>query len=213
MWTMVNNLDKMIAASGMAKKDVAAAKGVTPETLSRHISGRISITRQDADDYARILGCLAQQIMFVTPPLPILNIVRPISGSKDPLQIIKDPAQKARAAYVPFYFAREHIVSLWELPLTYQGRYTEYRNALEILDSSNMHTGTVGAECVMHVCYAMADNGIIYRGMLYPEPGGTYTLHNADETAFETKKNLTLQWAIPVTGVVFRPELRGVEIV
>ena len=54
---MANNLDEMIGLTGMSKKDVAELKGVTPETVSRHIHSKISMTLQDVDDYARILKC------------------------------------------------------------------------------------------------------------------------------------------------------------
>ena len=37
---MPNNLDAMIARSGMSKREVAALKGITPETLSRHVTAR-----------------------------------------------------------------------------------------------------------------------------------------------------------------------------
>ena len=53
---MPNNLDKKIAESGMSKKEVAAAKGITPETLSRHVHGKIQMTLQDAEQYGKILA-------------------------------------------------------------------------------------------------------------------------------------------------------------
>ena len=53
MTIMPNNLHKMITSSGLSKREVAALKGVTPETLSRHISGKIGISLDDAEQYAR----------------------------------------------------------------------------------------------------------------------------------------------------------------
>ena len=35
------NFEKMIAEAGMLKRDIALAKGVKAETLSRHINGQI----------------------------------------------------------------------------------------------------------------------------------------------------------------------------
>ena len=59
MSIMPNNLNKMIISSGKSKREVAQAKGITPETLSRHISGKIGISLDDAEHYAEILGCTA----------------------------------------------------------------------------------------------------------------------------------------------------------
>ena len=48
MSQMPNNLNQMIAESGKSKAQVAAEKGLTPETLSRHIHSKIQITLKDA---------------------------------------------------------------------------------------------------------------------------------------------------------------------
>ena len=61
---MANNLENCIRKAGKAKKEVAAAKGVTPETLSRHMHGRIQMTMLDAEEYARILDVPVQQILI-----------------------------------------------------------------------------------------------------------------------------------------------------
>ena len=41
---MANNLEVMIAKAGMTKREVASLKGITPETLSRHVHGKIQMT-------------------------------------------------------------------------------------------------------------------------------------------------------------------------
>mgnify|MGYP005993696415 CR=1 FL=1 len=69
---MPNNLDKKIAESGMSKKEVAVAKGITPETLSRHVHGKIQMTLADAEQYGKILGCTAQEVLFPTKPLSVI---------------------------------------------------------------------------------------------------------------------------------------------
>ena len=73
---MGNNLDKMIRQSGMTNKQVAEEKGIKPETLSRHKSGAINISRQDAKEYAEILNCLPQQIMYQSKPIPMLGKIK-----------------------------------------------------------------------------------------------------------------------------------------
>ena len=74
-FVMTNNLDQMIRRSGMTNTQVAEEKGIKRETLSRHKSGVIRITRQDAEEYAKILNCLPQQIMYQNSPITLLGHV------------------------------------------------------------------------------------------------------------------------------------------
>ena len=73
MIVMNNNLDKMIRAAGLQKKVVAERKGVTPETLSRHIHEKVPMTLRDAEDYAEILGCTPHQISYKSDPVKIVG--------------------------------------------------------------------------------------------------------------------------------------------
>ena len=58
----------MIAQSGKSKAQVAQEKGLTPETLSRHIHSKIQITLKDAEEYAEICGCTVYQIILQLNP-------------------------------------------------------------------------------------------------------------------------------------------------
>ena len=72
MW-MPNNLDKKIAESWHVKKRSGGLKGITPETLSRHVHGKIQMTLQDAEQYGKILGCAAQDVLFATNPIKVIG--------------------------------------------------------------------------------------------------------------------------------------------
>jgi len=54
MLLMQNNLEHMIRAANMTKREVAALKGITPENLSRQVNGHTNITLRDAEEYAKI---------------------------------------------------------------------------------------------------------------------------------------------------------------
>ena len=54
--SMDYNLAECIEKSDMTNNEVAAAKGVTPETLRRHKNGKIQMSIKDAEHYARILN-------------------------------------------------------------------------------------------------------------------------------------------------------------
>ena len=73
MSQMPNNLNQMISLSGKSKAQVAQEKGLTPETLSRHIHSKIQITLKDAEEYAEICGCSVYEILFITKPVPIIG--------------------------------------------------------------------------------------------------------------------------------------------
>lgn len=66
------NFEKAIQASGLTKKEIAYRKNVEPATLSRHLSGAIPLTLDQAYDYAEILGCSPQEILFPLETMPVI---------------------------------------------------------------------------------------------------------------------------------------------
>ena len=70
---MPNNLLDIIQQSGYTNKEIAAKRGVTPETLSRHIHGHINMSIQDIEAYAEILKVTPQSILFNESPIPIID--------------------------------------------------------------------------------------------------------------------------------------------
>ena len=61
---MVNNLKTIAKRAGFTGKALADERGVTPETVSRHMTGRVRLSLEDAGDYAAILGCTPEEILF-----------------------------------------------------------------------------------------------------------------------------------------------------
>ena len=70
---MPNNLDFMIRRSGLLRKEIAERKGIRPETVSRHISGALNFSLKDAEQYAAILDCSAQDILFAQNAVPLFG--------------------------------------------------------------------------------------------------------------------------------------------
>ena len=68
-----NNLEALIKSSGKTKREIAQLKGVTPETLSRHIHGKIDMSIGDAEDYARILQTTVLSVLFANIPIKIIG--------------------------------------------------------------------------------------------------------------------------------------------
>ena len=70
---MPNNLLEIIQRSGYTNKEIAQKRGVTPETLSRHIHGHINMSIHDIEAYAEILKVSPQSILFSEAPIPIIG--------------------------------------------------------------------------------------------------------------------------------------------
>ena len=228
MTVMPNNLDAMIARSGMSKREVAALKGVTPETLSRQIHGKIQMTLADAERYSKILDCSPQDVLFALPPVPIVGYCKitkcdpqtpdcPDMGVRIEREI--SAGKKMGKVYLQTYTAIDTAAVIWSSDKGYHGPWEEWKNAVEYVEREPIEKGFVSDNAIQHDCYVylaepVFEYGIKRRliaGTLYPEPGGLYTIHN---TYTDSRLNgQKLIWASAMLSVSFRPDLRGVQIV
>jgi len=213
-----NNLETIIRKSGMTKRQVAQARGVTPETLSRHIHGHINMTITDAEEYAKVLGCNAQQIMFLAEPIDIIaNCHIHINNIID-RNFVERPTQQV---FMPDYYLANTFAIQWTKDDEYQGMWFEWNSAIQFVLKDPIINSYVHKECVQQVSlvkfvepqHCENTNRVITHtsGILYPAPKNQYTIwSSAFGTAIE---NVKLEWATPQMQAVFRPELRGVSIV
>ena len=222
MLLMSNNLSVMIARSGLHKKDVGAAIGVAPETVSRHMSGNIQINLKLAEDYAKVLNCEAQDILFATKPLKIImhnhihadgEISRVLAG-----QIC--PRTKGRAKsgkiYMNHMFQDKLSAIIVTMDKDYTGKAEEYRDSINIVRSEPVQQSYVDDACEKRPSYFRAKDGQgqvtdIGYGILYAEPGYLYTV--VDTNTGDIRRGLELIWATPHISTVFRPDLREINIV
>lgn len=227
---MPNNLDTIIVRSGMSKREVAALKGITPETLSRQIHGKIQLTLQDAERYARILDCTAQDILFATPPVPIIGYCNLVECDSDdptcpPMGCYverKISAGKTMGkVYLPNYIQQNTGAILWSTEKNYTGPFQLWKTAVEFIQLDPIKNEYVSDDAIQHECYALLKNSVtetgsnrstnLVRGTLYPEPGDLYTIHNA--TCGAMVKGQEVIWASAILAASFRPNLRGLEII
>ena len=94
-----NNLSAVVAAFKLknpdeSNKTIAAKKGVTPETVSRHVHSKIDMSMGDINDYAKILGCTEFDILFKNPPIPVMGCVH--AYSDECLQLQKKQFPKSQ---------------------------------------------------------------------------------------------------------------------
>lgn len=228
MQLMPNNLNQMIRQANMTKREVAALKGITPENLSRQVNGHTNITLQDAEHYAKILDCTAQDVLFALPPVPIIGyckIVRckaddencPPSGVRVDHEI--SAGKTMGKVYLQTYMQTNTAAIIWSAEPGYSGLWEEWKNAVEYIEREPIEKGFVSEASIQHESYVLLDEPILQagvetrlmNGIVYPEPGGLYTVHN-NNTGVQLKGQ-KLHWASASLSVSFRPKLRGVQIV
>lgn len=216
---MPNNLEIMIAKAGMTKRNVAELKGITPETLSRHVHGKIQMTLQDAEQYAKILDCTSQDILFAQKPVKIMGYIH----------INEDQSFKRSFAvgktlgrvYLHNHMQDDTAAVIFSVDKNYSGKFMFWNNAVAFVKRSPITNGEVDPDSIMHESFVKVIGEIpdpdeacsenFLSGTVYPEPGGTYTVHNT--TTDKIRKGLKLEWATPLLDVCFRPDLRSVEVI
>ncbi len=217
MGDMPNNLNQMIAESGKSKAQVAAEKGLTPETLSRHIHSKIQITLKDAEEYAEILGCSVYQILFTTTPVPIIGKAH----IHHPNIVIRDftSAEKRFGNAYAFMSNTDEVCFMcWTVSDDYTGPWEHWNNSLTSLLINPIENKYVHKECFQHMSLCKLAEPMHVRGyertwlagVLYPQPKGLYTIDMKAED--EVVSNVKLEWASPELAVVHRPELRNIII-
>jgi len=213
-----NNLETIIRKSGMNKRQVALARGVTPETLSRHIHGHINMTITDAEEYAKVLGCKAQQIMFLAAAIDIIANCHIHINNTIERNFVERPQQQV---FMPDYYLENAFAIQWTMDEEYQGMWFEWNNAIQFVLKDPIVNSYVHKECVQQVALVKfaeprhcekTDRVITHTsGILYPAPGNRYTIWSS--ATGSSIENVKLEWAAPQVQAVFRPDLRGVSIV
>jgi len=195
-------------------KSIAAKKGVTPETVSRHQSDKIDMSMQDIRDYAEILGCTTFDIMYRSQPIPIVGTAtceHDLSWLEYTHALTPDTAEC-------LYINGSHDINLSACHLKfhpeYQGRYKEMDGCYEIWDSSPCLDGTVSKHALMNLCLVRTSEEELHRGILYPQPGShKYSLVQGQADNNDIKTDLELEWAAPILRYIVRPDLEGVEVI
>lgn len=217
--TMQTNLAAKVIASRFTRKEIADAKGVTPNTLNRHMKGEINLNIEDAIDYSKILGCKPQEIMFVNEPIDIVghnfitadgHIEREYYGSATTKQ-----------AFIPDYYIENTAAFTWECHEDYSGIWYEWHRAVQIVLKEPIQHDYVDKRCIQNLstvklkepfyCIEQDKMKHIVAGILYPAPGNKYTIHSPKSNLL--LENQKLIWATPQIQLIIRPDLRGCEIV
>jgi hypothetical protein len=220
MMIMPNNLEECIKRAGMTRKECGASMpngGIAPETVSRHISGKIGMTLSLAEDYAHILGCTAYDVLFQAAPVPIIAECTLRTDKKVKRNFLTARKGKVYGSTL----ASDTAAIIWSKDSDYHGIWDDWASAVEYVCLSPITQKYIGQKAIMNWAYCLLENPIpfeddddpqqIVAGFLYPEPDGLYTIDN--KYIGKRLTNQKLIWATSRVAVSFRPELRGVEIV
>lgn len=211
---MPNNLDAIIRASGMTKKQVAKAAGIMPETLSRHIHGHVQMTLENAERYAEILNVSVQRVMFSYPLIPIIgeNMIGENSIRRTLFH------KWTRAVQIPTFTVADDLCCMEnKAEKDYSGMWYEYINAFTFYLKEPIITRTVHPSCIQKTCLIRLENAIklpdlpetkLFAGVLYPEPGNLYTIDSPKNGVHF--RGVKLEWATPFVSALFRPDLRNI---
>ena len=234
--TMYNNLDKKIRQSGLAKRDIARRKGIAPETLSRHVSGKIHITKKDADEYAAILGCTSAEVLYPIDPMPIIaswSVQTKINPNKfkglNDIYHMQLDCSSVRYGKDFAKFPKLYMKTLYSGAvgaIHYNFTADEYAaagheatpwwtpNKYDLIDITTINE-SVDPSCHQQMSYCRTIDGRSLFGYLYPEPGfNNFTVYVPESPSFALVKSYTgqkLRWACPILGSIFRPDLRNIE--
>ena len=228
-----NNLDKMIRRSGLKNNMVAELKGIQPATLSRHKSGDIGISLGDAEEYAKILNCTAQQIFFSSPPIPVLAAVFPwndsvtkqaeksaqiLLGSHNGgnptlilghrLELPRMAPYKDKAIYIHDYYGVDTMCVYWDLSDNLDHPSAWQHGNMDIVNIDPMQRNIVSKDCLGHYSIVKTKNNNLLYGVVYQSGRNRYSIQSNN---FGCHENVELEWGCPIINMMLRPELREMQ--
>lgn len=216
---MANNLDEMISLAGMSKKAVAEEKGVTPETVSRHIHGKISMTLQDVDDYARILKCQPHEIAYTSPPIPILGVWYTDPATQNCKLINRFQCDKTffkKAIHIQGSYNEDWACIYWNLEQNTQSPWRHFHDSLTMIKINSVADNKIDQNAIMNKCYVMTKAGVMLSGVLWPQHhNALYTLTGVVGVPKENRilTDLDILWAAPVAWFLQQRRLENIAIV
>lgn len=232
----VNNLNYMINQAGLSKKSVAKIKGITPETLSRHIHGKIPLTLNDAKEYSKILNCTPQEVMFKSDPVPIVGYIHYDAAGNETYDLIddrknvcgtteaeikkieeRDLDSQAGEMHIPVISTQHTGAIIYKFHKDYIGPWIGYHNAINVVNLSPIMNRYVCKSTYQQASYVKIKDGPFGYGHVFPEPGNTYGLHNPWRQSLVSKKiefqrGLELEWASAVIATIWQPDLSDIKV-
>lgn len=196
-----NNLKQLIRLAGLSHAEVAEKKGIAPESLSRHISGRSKFSIQDAEDYAAILNIDPSQLLFPNPKVKIYgkiidSNIAVMNDTSDPEEWISSPFR-----YPP------HVGAIIDKRETFNSFMD---GAILMIDVRPIQNQNIPQSAFGKNSIVKTDDGKILQRAIFPSHDGKFTLVSLGGAV---TSDINLKFACPVLMRVERPEFSGFEII
>jgi len=200
------NLEKAIKASGMKKSEVARAKGIAPETLSRIISGKFGMNASDAEEFARILKCSPSQILFERKPIEIFGTAMRTSNNVSGNIKVKDASEKRVLLYNSYNFSDDVVCIRRENP----AQRSHIDGMLYFFSNRPIQNTYVDERCLSKKCVVKLKTNEIHICILYQTGDTKYRIHDSYNPDI-LYDNVEVQWASRITWECLDPIGEGFE--
>lgn len=211
------NFEHVIKASGLSKKEIAYRKGVKPATLSRHISGAIPMTLDQAYEYSSILGCSPQEILFPLETMPVIisnQMHNEVNEDKWGTSFTRVVHENPTATInTPSYFERDMAACVNLADEDYRGDIKTLINSIDMVLMSPIVKQYVHQRCQQNLSYVCLNSDHesprektnIMLTSVFQQPNNMYTLYNP--ITDYTQADVDLLWATPICATVFLPDM------
>ena len=211
------NFENVIKASGLTKKEIAFRKGVKPATLSRHLSGVIPMTLDQAYEYSEILGCSPQEILFPLETMPVIisnTLHNEASEDKWATSFTRKVHNKPTATInTPSYFERDMAACINIADGDYRGSLNGLINSIDMVLMSPIVKHYVHPKCQQTLSYVCLhsdhesprEKTNIMIQTIFTQPDSLYTLYNP--ITDYTHKDVDLMWATPICATIYHPDM------
>ena len=208
-------LDQLIQQHDLSKADVADARGIRRETLSRHLSGRSEMSIGDLDEYASMLGTTVEAMLTEPTSVPILGEVI-VDQPDDVIPLVEIYS----SATAPRFAIWRNTKPDWYACVQSSHHYTptsariDRPSALHVIDRRPIDEMYVHEACTASLSVAMTTHNTCHICIVWMGPEG-YKLSAAPQQSTKSIEPMMtdLIWATPVIGQVLRPDLEGIDII
>ena len=159
-----------------------------------------------------------QEILFQQKQIPVLGECLIVENKIE--RLFHDTPKYE--VYAKDQYLQDRACFLWKCEERYKGFWYDWHGAIQFVKHSPIVDKIVSQDCFQNICVVKTKEPIacsqcedgklcsLFGGVLYPQPGGLYTIHNGKSN--DTFTDLELEWATPTLSTVFRPDLLGIHI-